>query len=137
MDYEITEQDRELIEAARNAIRSRYVEHWHSIGAALRASDGDIFTSIHIDANVGRIAVCAEPIAIANAVYAGKKRFDTIVAVRHPGPHEEVREIKVVSPCGMCREIISDYDEKTRVIYPDADSLKKSDVLDLLPYKYR
>ena len=39
----------------------------------------------------------------------GEKGFDTIVAIRHPYSDEEERELKIVSPCGMCRELISDY----------------------------
>ena len=82
-------------------------------------------------------AVCAEAIAVANAIFAGSKEFDTLVAVAHPKKAEVDQEIKVVSPCGMCRELVSDYDPRTKVIYPDHNGrLKKSDILDLLPFKY-
>lgn len=136
MDYSITESDLELIDLAREAIIKRYREHWHSVGAALRTADGEIYTAVHIDANVGRIAVCAEAIAIANALYAGSRKFDTIVAVQYPADFAKKSDVRVVSPCGMCRELISDYDAETRVIYPDGKKVRKSDVLDLLPSKY-
>lgn len=137
LDYDITAEDEELIELARNAIKERYVEDWHSIGAALRTRNGRVFTSVHIEASVGRIAVCAEAIAVANALYEGSRSFDTIVAVKHPRATNEDRSIKVVSPCGMCRELVSDYDRSTKVIYPDNGKIMKSDVLDLLPFKYK
>ncbi|WP_375781830.1 hypothetical protein [Peribacillus simplex] len=38
----------------------------------------------------------------------GEKGFETIVAVKHPYSDDEDRALKVVSPCGMCRELISD-----------------------------
>ena len=85
MEYlPITDDDIRLIDNAKEAIRKGYRENWHSIGAALRTSDKTVFTSIHFDATVGRIAICAEPIAVANAIMSGKNRFDTIVAVKHP-----------------------------------------------------
>jgi cytidine deaminase len=137
LDYELGREDYELIEIARDSIRKRFVESWHSVGAALRTSDGKIYPAVHIDANVGRIAVCAEAISVANALYNGSKKFDTIVAVQHPKKGDDEQEIKVVSPCGMCRELISDYDLNTKVIYMEGGRLKKSDILDLLPAKYR
>lgn len=137
MEHSISREDEELIDMARKAIEERYVENWHSIGAALRTRDGKIYTSVHIDASVGRISVCAEAIAVANALYNGSNEFDTIVAVKHPRPSSEDRTIRVVSPCGMCRELISDYDRSARVIYQDNGTLRKSDVGDLLPFKYK
>jgi cytidine deaminase len=137
MDYEITEDDMELIEKARDIIRKRYREGWHSIGSAIRTKSGKVITAVHIEANVGRIAVCAEAIAIGKAISEGLEDFDTIVAVAHPHPEDEDHEITVVSPCGMCRELISDYGEDVKVIYPSDGGIRKSDVLDLLPFKYK
>lgn len=136
MDYEITEDDLKLVDEARSIISKRYKEGWHSIGSAIRTKSGKIITAVHIEANVGRIAVCAEAVAIGKAISEGHDDFDTIVAVAHPHPEDEGREIKVVSPCGMCRELISDYGKDVKVIYPTPDGIRKCDVLDLLPYKY-
>lgn len=136
-EFELTADDYKLIEMATEAIRKGYRKNWHSVGAALRTADGEVFTSIHIDATVGRIAVCAEPIALANAIMAGKTRYDTIVAVKHPNPEKGREDFEVASPCGMCREIITDYDPDTRVIISSEGKLKKVMMMDLLPYKYK
>ncbi len=86
----------------------------------MRTRDGRIITGVNIDAYLGRMAVCAEAIAIGRSITeAGDQGIDTIVAVRHPRPHEEDQSIKVVSPCGSCRELIHDYDPKARVIVPN------------------
>jgi len=133
----LTKEDRELIEAAREAIRQRYRNDWQEVGAALRTRDGRIVTGVNIDAYLGRMAVCAEPVAIGRAITeAGDKGIETIVAVRHPKPDEEDRAIKVVSPCGMCREVIYDYDAKARVIVPNGNSEDVVSIADLLPNKY-
>jgi cytidine deaminase len=58
--------DLELIEAARSIIRERFKPNFHHVGAALRTQSGQIFAAVHLEANVGRIAVCAEAIALGN-----------------------------------------------------------------------
>ena len=136
MDFELSRQDQELIKAAESIIESRYKYGKHHIGAAIRSKSGKIYRAVHLEANVGRISVCAEAIAIGKAVSEGDSEFDTIVAVRHPGPDEEDRTIKVVSPCGMCRELLSNYGTDIKVIYSNDDTLAKCNIVDLLPWKY-
>lgn len=136
MEYNLDKNDDDLIEAARDIIRKRYKEGKHSIGAAIRTKSGEIITAVHVEANVGRIALCAEAVAIGKAISEGHTDFDTIVAVRHPDPDEREQKIRVVSPCGMCRELISDYGPDTKVIFPRNESIGKCDIKDLIPYKF-
>jgi cytidine deaminase len=57
--------------------------------------------------------------------------------VRHPKPGEPGK-IAVVSPCGICRELIHDYDAKARVIVPNSGKEPKvATIGKLLPNKYR
>ena len=133
----ITDDDLKLIETAKRTIKKGYKENWHSIGASLRTKDGEVFSSIHFDATVGRISICAEPIAMANAIMAGHEKLDTIVAVKHPNEKRGRPDYEVVSPCGMCREMITDYDPDTKVIIKTAEGLKKVYMKDLLPFKYK
>lgn len=133
----LTEKDKELIAAASEAIKKRYRNDWQEVGAAMRTRDGRIITGVNIDAYLGRMAVCAEAIAIGRSITeSGDKGIDTIVAVRHPRPHEEDQNIKVVSPCGSCRELIHDYDPKARVIVPDGPEPSIMSIAELLPNKY-
>lgn len=133
----ITIEDKQLIKAAKDAISRYYKYGKHHIGAALRTKSGKIFTAVHLEANVGRVAICAEAIAVGKAISEGENGLDTIVAVRHPKPDEQNQEIRVVSPCGICRELISDYGADTKVMFPDNGEVKKCAVLDLLPYKFK
>ena len=64
----LTKKDQELIDAATTAIDERYRNDWQEVGAAMRTRDGRIVTGVNIDAIVGRIAVCAEAIAIGRAI---------------------------------------------------------------------
>ena len=133
----LTRKDRELIAVAREAIEKRYRDEWQEVGAALRTRDGRIITGVNIDAYLGRMAVCAEAVAIGRAITeAGDQGIETIVAVRHPKPDEPDQTIAVVSPCGSCREIIHDYDAKARVIVPNGDTPSVATITELLPNKY-
>jgi cytidine deaminase len=129
--------DQELIAAARATIKRSYRDDWQEVGAALRTRSGKIFTGVNLDAYLGRMAVCAEAVALGHAVVdLGDAGIDTIVAVRHPAPQDEDRTIAVVSPCGACRELIFDYDPKARVIVPNGKSTAVVPIADLLPNKY-
>lgn len=133
----VSEKDQELIALASKAIQDRYRYDWQEVGAAMRTRDGQIFTGVSIDAYIGRAAVCAEAIAIGRAITeAGDKGIETIVAVRHPRPTDSDRSIKVVSPCGICRELIHDYDAKALVIVPGGDGPVIAPITELLPNKY-
>ncbi len=142
--------EKELVAAAVAAIKQRYRYDWQEVGAALRTRSGKIFTGVNLDAYLGRMAVCAEAVALGRAfVDLGDAGIDTIVAVRHPDPDEKDQTIAVVSPCGACRELIFDYDRNARVIVPNPHpTLPRKrgregrgpavvPITDLLPNKYR
>jgi cytidine deaminase len=133
----LSRTDQELIAAASAAIKSRYRDDWQEVGAALRTRSGKIFSGVNLDAYLGRMAVCAEAVALGRAIVdLGDDGIDTIVAVRHPPPQDKDQSIAVVSPCGACRELIFDYDRKARVIVPNGKSPKAVPIAELLPNKY-
>jgi cytidine deaminase len=133
----LSKADSELIEAATDAIRKRYRYDWQEVGAAIRLRSGKIFTGVSLDAYLGRMAVCAEAVALGQAItVAGEFNIESIVAVRHPPPHEPDRPVAVVSPCGACRELIWDYDRNARVIVPGPNGPMIIAISELLPNKY-
>src|SRR2546422_10916741 len=107
----LTDRDQELMAAAREAIERRYRNDWQEVGAALRTRDGRIYTGVNLDAYLGRMAVCAEAVALGRAVTeAGENGIDTIVAGRHPGPGEADHAIRGGSPGGGARGFSWGYD---------------------------
>ena len=132
----LSDTDRALVEAASDAIRRRYRYDWQEVGAALRTRSGKVFTGVSLDAYLGRMAVCAEAVALGQAITEGHTGIDTIVAVRHPAPDDKHQDIGVVSPCGACRELISDYDRDARVIVPGPKGPESVKIAELLPNKY-
>jgi cytidine deaminase len=143
----LAKAEQELVDAATAAIKLRYRNDWQEVGAALRTRSGRIYTGVNLDAYLGRMAVCAEAVALGRAlVDRGDDGIDMIVAVRHPPPEEADQDIAVVSPCGACRELIFDYDRNARVIVPEPLPGKRGRegrgasvvaIGELLPNKYR
>lgn len=137
---DLSAAERELIAAARELISRRYVENRHHIAAAVRGASGRIYTGLHLDTYVGRASVCAEAVALGQALGAGEQQIDAIVSIRHPRPREQHRDCKVVSPCGICREMLTDFAAGCRVIMPGNTAeapLRALPVEQLLPEKYR
>jgi cytidine deaminase len=131
---DLTLQDYELIEQAKAVIARLYRIDHHHVGAALRTSSGRVITAVHVEANVGRITVCAEAMAIGKAISEDEQTFETIVAVRRDD--DDPNLFYVVSPCGMCRELINDYMPDGYVLCVENGELKKVPASALLPGKY-
>ena len=88
--------------------------------------------AVNLDATVGRAAICAEAVALGEAVMAGDT-VDLVVAVRQPRP-DEAGGPQVVSPCGLCRELLLDYAPEAEVIVPGQGRVA---LRSLLPSPYR
>ena len=128
---DLTDADRALIAAAQGVVDRQYVRGWNTVGAALRTTDGRTYAAIHLDADVGRIAVCAEAIALGMAVSAEDRLIESIVAVMPDGDGWAI-----IPPCGMCREMLSDYAPDAVVILTDGQGrVVKRTVRELLPEK--
>ena len=114
-----------LIDEARQIIAKRFKQDHHHIGAALLTKAGKLYSAVHVEAYVGRVTVCAEAIAIGMAAADGDTDIAAIVAVDRFG--------KIVAPCGLCREMISDYAPDAKVILAEDQVVP---ILNLLPFKY-
>ena len=128
---ELTTQDRALIGEAHATIEQNYdgKDFKHTVGAALRCKNGEIYTGINAYTLHGP---CAETIAIGKALTSGEREFDCIVAVA-------IREndgFEVLPPCGNCRQTLFDYMPDCEVIIKTESGLKKLPARELLPYPY-
>jgi cytidine deaminase len=113
MNYtELTEADRAVLQAAIDAADRLYVQGIQEVGAALRTTDGQIFSGIHFETATGFANVCGEVAAICCMVAAGHRNLAIVAAVwRDPeGKHY------LLPPCGRCREVISDFNPEACVI---------------------
>lgn len=130
-DLPITQADEELIAAAIKAIEDNFSPGKHRVGAAVRGKSGQIYVGIHVDSNA--VDVCAEWVALGTAMTNGEREIISMVAVMKQSEHAKP---EVVSPCGVCRELILTYSRETEVLYLENGEIKKSTAQSLLPGAY-
>ncbi|HIH14203.1 MAG TPA: hypothetical protein HA224_03015 [Nanoarchaeota archaeon] len=104
----LTEEDKKLIDAARNIITQNKIQNNKiscTVGAAL-ISGNKTYKGINLQIETSApTSICAEMAAIAQMVSSGAKMIRIIVAVR---ANSKTRW-DVFQPCGACRHIISQF----------------------------
>ena len=124
MDYkELVEK---AIEAKSNAL-PKYSNFY--VGAALLTEDGKIYTGCNVESSSYSLTMCAERTAIFKAISEGERNFKAI-AVAHD--HDDF-----ISPCGACRQVISDLCGDIDVILLKANGKTKViKISELLPLAF-
>lgn len=125
----LNDKDDELVRMAQEVVISNYdsINFNHTVGAAVRGKSGKIYIGMNVYSIHG---ACAEQVALGNAIAHGEREFVTIVAVRGKDGKE------VISPCGNCRQILSDYAPNCEVIISTGNTLGKVRAKQLLPFAY-
>lgn len=126
----ITEADiQQLMSQAIEASKNAYIPYSHyPVGAALRATDGSVYTGCNVENAAYPATICAERTALVKAVSEGRQRFDTLVVVTKNGG----------SPCGVCRQMLYEFAPDLRVIIGDLDGniTLNCRLSDLLPHGF-
>jgi len=92
----------ELIELAIKARENSHAPFSKfMVGAVVEMTDGEIFTGCNVESASYGLTVCAERVAIWNAVAHGKKNFKQIIVVADTE--------QLTPPCGVCRQIIWEF----------------------------
>ena len=112
-------------------LRRNFAVGRHHVGAAIRTAAGRIYTGVHVGSR--RIDICAEEITLGTALSAGERRFAAVASVIMMTAQDEPT---VVSPCGVCREVLAFYEPGMTVVYLDRGELRKTHVHELLPGAY-
>ena len=102
-----TEQYKYLIEKAREARRASYSPYsGFSVGAALLASDGRVYTGANIENASFTPTVCAERVAFFSAIHDGVRDF-TAIAITGGASGSDPEA--ACPPCGVCRQVMSEF----------------------------
>lgn len=118
-----------LIETAKKARKNSYSPYSnYKVGCALLSKSGKIFSGCNIE-NYGIMSICAERVAFSKAISEGEKDFECILVL---GGKEE---FQYTSPCGYCRQFMSEFCDKNFEIYMyyDNDKINKKTLGELLP----
>lgn len=123
---------KKLIEEARIIRDSAYVPYSEfKVGAALKAKSGKIYTGCNIENAAYPVGCCAERVAIFKAISEGEKEFtDLAVIANTEGP---------VSPCGSCRQVMSEFFDGNVTIHLSNTEGDLSSVTmeELLPFSFK
>lgn len=120
----------ELIKEASTVLRPHHVGDrlFGDVAATLITEAGHRFSGVCIDTPCGT-GFCAEHAAIAAMVTAGEYRIATIVAVSR----DEQGDLRVLPPCGRCREFIRQIDPGNLDTVVVLGSGRSATLRDLIP----
>ena len=86
-----------------------------AVGAAIITKDGSIFTGVNVENSSFGATNCAERTALFSAITAGFRDFEAIVIASSLNG-------KAVFPCGICRQVLADFNPKMRVVLVNSDT---------------
>ena len=123
----------ELIEKAKEARKLSYSPYSHfAVGAALLCKDGRVFIGTNVENSSYPLCMCAERNALYNAMMNGVKK-DDMVALALIADTDEL-----CSPCGACRQVISELFPKQAPIYMAnlKGDVQETTIDELLPFAF-
>ena len=130
MTDEIKQQ---LIRLALTAREKAYAPYSHyNVGAAILADDGRLFGGCNVENASYGLTNCAERTAIFTAVAAGAYGVRAVVVATDDGG----------SPCGACRQVISEFSPKDGTPVPvflidsAGNVIRETSIAELLPFAF-
>ncbi len=115
-----------LIRRALEARRWAYAPYSnYQVGAALLTASGRIYDGVNIENAAYPTGMCAERVAVFKAVSEGERTFSAVAIATSNGG----------SPCGACRQVMSEFGQETWVILVDEQEniTMETTLADLLP----
>ena len=134
LDKKIVQQLLDAAQAVRENSYSPYSKF--KVGAAVLTQDGHIFCGTNIENASYGLTMCAERNAIFAATCAGHRRLKALALVTQKLP-----KIPFNSPCGACRQVMSEFMAPATPVYIAVLDGKKRTVYqktlkELLPFAF-
>uniref|UniRef100_A0A7C5V1D3 Cytidine deaminase n=1 Tax=Caldicellulosiruptor owensensis TaxID=55205 RepID=A0A7C5V1D3_9FIRM len=100
------------------------------VGAVVVDENGKIYTGNNIENSSYSLTICAERVAIFKAISEGSRDIKTICVIGQTD--------KPISPCGACRQVISELAPNAVVYLSNRDMSRiiKTNINELLPYQF-
>ena len=126
----------ELFEQAAQVRENAYAPYSDfKVGAALKTKKGNVFLGCNVENAAYDSTLCAERNAITTAVAEeGTQMKIKVIAIA-------VGECKLPSPCGACRQVISEFsdydtDGETLVAFNTNTGMEVKRISEILPYRF-
>lgn len=126
----LTEQDADLLGAARGARRQAYAPYSRfPVGAAVRTTQGQVFSACNVENRSYGLTMCAERAAVfaAVATEGGATRIATVAISAAAGS---------CPPCGACRQVLAEFGPGMRVLFPLGGEVVVRSLDELLPMAF-
>ena len=124
MNYDLLAK--KAVEAKKNALPA--YSNFH-VGSALITESGKIFSGCNIESSSYSLTMCAERIAIFKAISEGERKFKAIALAGDTDDY--------ISPCGACRQVISDLCGDIDIIMVNGKGdYKVNKTSELLPFAF-
>lgn len=115
-----------LVEAAGAQAKAYAPYSRFKVGAALLTSGSKIYSGCNIENSSYSLTVCAERVALFQAVVAGEREF---VALAIVGGH-----LEACFPCGACRQVLTEFAPGLEIITGQpGGTIYRRNLKDLLP----
>jgi len=123
--------EKKLIRKAKEARRKAYAPYSKfKVGAAILTQKGKIFAGANVECASYGLTVCAERIALYQAVISGERKFKQIAVVT------DSKEPS--TPCGVCRQVLSEFGENLEVICANLKGkVRRYELKELIPYSFK
>lgn len=128
--------EKEIVKAAILARAAAYAPYSHyTVGAAVLADDGKIYTGCNIENASYPAGICAERTAVFKAISEGAKKIEAIAL--SAGRENQLPE-NYPSPCGICRQVLSEFAaaDMPVILAKSEEDYKKYSLAELLPLSF-
>lgn len=112
-ESELLPQDRNLLVAARQALKTAYAPYSHfRVAAAIRLKDGRIIVGSNQENAAYPMCLCAERVALA--AVESQAPNATIEAMAITVHNDQKPVTQPAAPCGACRQVISEREQRQK-----------------------
>ncbi|MEO5698870.1 MAG: cytidine deaminase [Casimicrobiaceae bacterium] len=120
-----------LLEAAQAARGHAYAPYSNfAVGAAVRTSDGAVYTGCNVENASYGLTVCAERVAVWKAVSEGARAIVAVAVVTDA--------TEPAAPCGACRQVLAEFAADAEVAIGNLEgTVTHTSVAALLPLPFR
>ncbi|MBQ2984228.1 MAG: cytidine deaminase [Candidatus Gastranaerophilales bacterium] len=123
----------ELLEQAKEASKKAYAKYSNFfVGACALFESGEKFCGCNIENASYGLTICAERVAISNAIANGEKSAIKAIAIYSPNQ-------KLCFPCGACRQWLSEFatNDDIKIILEDENDIKVQTLKELFPCGFK
>jgi cytidine deaminase len=109
---ELSEKDKELLKAARNITSKAYAPYSNfSVGAVAILNNGETVSGTNQENASYPVGTCAERVLLGTASMMHTNVPIETIAISYHNANGDSN--KPISPCGMCRQTLKEYEERT------------------------